>query len=123
IAVVDGLVEQDKGEINAPLMVDWSNRPKQKIDAEGKPSCTHYKVIDCDEQSNTTRVQLTPITGRSHQLRVHMMSIGHPILGDEFYASNKAFNKADRLLLHAAELSFIHPITHQSINITCLPRF
>ena len=123
IAVVDGLLENDKGEINAPLMVDWFNRPKQKIDEQGKPSCTHYKILKCNEQHQTTRVQLTPITGRSHQLRVHMMSIGHAILGDEFYASDKAYIKANRLLLHAAQLSFIHPVTGQPIHIDCPPRF
>jgi len=123
IAVVDGLVEQDKGEINAPLMVDWPNRPKQQVDAQGKPSCTYYEVISRDPNTNTTKVQLTPITGRSHQLRVHMMSIGHSILGDEFYASDKAFVKADRLLLHAAQLSFIHPITGQSTQVGCPPAF
>ncbi|MDQ7058292.1 MAG: pseudouridine synthase [Ghiorsea sp.] len=119
IAVVDGLVEQDKGEINAPLMVDWSNRPKQKVDAEGKPSCTYYEVISHDTEANTSRVKLTPITGRSHQLRVHMMSLGHAILGDEFYAPDEAFAKANRLLLHAAKLRFMHPITQQSICIDC----
>lgn len=123
IAVVDGLLEKDSGEINAPLMVDWLQRPKQKIAAEGKSSCTHYQVLSRDEQTNTTRVQLAPITGRSHQLRVHMMSLGHSILGDEFYASDEAYAKADRLLLHAAELAFIHPFTHQSIHIHCPPKF
>ena len=123
IAVVDGLVEQDKGEINAPLMVDWLNRPKQKVDAQGKPSCTYYEVISRDPNTNSTKVQLTPITGRSHQLRVHMMSIGHAILGDEFYAPDTAFHKADRLLLHAAELAFIHPVTNQPVHIHCPPDF
>ena len=123
IAVVDGIVEKGSGEINAPLMVDWANRPKQKINAEGKPSCTHYKVISRDTKENTSRVELTPITGRSHQLRVHMMSIGHAILGDEFYAPDAAFHKVDRLLLHAAELAFIHPITNQPVQIHCPPSF
>jgi len=123
IAVVHGLIEQDSGEINAPLMVDWPNRPKQKIDTEGKPSCTHYQVISRDIKTSTSRVQLTPITGRSHQLRVHMMSLGHPILGDEFYAGDEAFQKADRLLLHAAKLQFTHPFTQQVLHIDCPPDF
>ncbi len=123
IAVVDGLLENDKGEIHAPLMVDWSKRPKQKIDDQGKPSCTHYQVISRDVKENTSRVELTPITGRSHQLRVHMMSLGHAILGDEFYASDEVFAKSDRLLLHATQLAFIHPITNQPIHIHCLPDF
>ena len=123
MAVVDGIVEQDNGEIHAPLMVDWPNRPRQMIHEDGKPSCTRYQVISRETQRNTTRVQLEPITGRSHQLRVHMMSIGHAILGDEFYASDEAFHKADRLLLHAEKLSFIHPFTHQPIHIHCPPDF
>lgn len=123
IAVVDELVTEDKGEINAPLMVDWLNRPKQIVDDEGKPSCTFYEVISRDEHANTTRVQLTPITGRSHQLRVHMMSIGHAVLGDEFYASDEAYAKAGRLMLHAAKLRFMHPLTHQNIYIDCPPAF
>ncbi len=123
IAIVDGLVEQDKGEINAPLMVDWPNRPMQKIDGQGRPAHTLYQVLKRNQADNSTRVQLTPITGRSHQLRVHMMSIGHAILGDEFYAPDTAFHKADRLLLHAAELAFIHPITGQPVHIHCPPSF
>ncbi len=123
IAVVDGIVEKDSGEINAPLMVDWPNRPRQKIDEQGKPSCTMFQVLERNPADNTTRVQLTPITGRSHQLRVHMMSIGHAILGDEFYAPDAAFHKADRLLLHAAELAFVHPITGQPVQIHCPPNF
>ena len=123
IAVVDGIVAQDNGEINAPLMVDWPNRPRQKIGEQGKPSCTMYQVLERNPADNTTRLQLTPITGRSHQLRVHMMSIGHAILGDEFYAPDAAFHKADRLLLHAAELAFIHPITGQPVHIHCPPSF
>ncbi len=123
IAVVDGLLENDKGEIHAPLMVDWPKRPMQKVDAQGRPSHTLYQVLERNLADNKTRVQLTPITGRSHQLRVHMMSIGHAILGDEFYAPDAAFHKADRLLLHATELAFIHPITNQPVQIHCPPDF
>jgi len=123
IAIVDGLLDHDSGEINAPLMVDWPNRPRQKVDAEGKPSCTVYQVLSRDEAAHTSRVQLTPITGRSHQLRVHMMSIGHAILGDEFYAPDAAFHQANRLLLHAAKLSFIHPFSGVPLHIDCPPAF
>jgi len=123
IAMVDGLVKEDVGEINQPLMVDWPNRPKQKIDAEGKASCTQYQILKRDTYKQNTRLQLTPITGRSHQLRVHMAWLGHAILGDEFYAPDEAFHKADRLLLHASRLSFKHPITYQDIDIHCLPQF
>jgi len=123
LAVVDGSVAQDNGEIHAPLMVDWPNRPMQKIDAQGKPSCTLYRVLQRNKQAQTTRVQLTPITGRSHQLRVHMMSIGHAILGDELYASDTVFHKANRLLLHACRLAFVHPITGHPVHIDCSPDF
>ena len=123
IAVVDGLIKEDEGEIQQPLKVDWPNRPKQKIDPEGRPSCTQYRVLTRNEKAQQTRVQLTPITGRSHQLRVHMAWLGHAILGDEFYASDQAFQKADRLLLHASRLSFTHPITHEAVDIHCPPPF
>ncbi|MCD8475892.1 MAG: pseudouridine synthase, partial [Shewanella fodinae] len=86
----------------------WPNRPRQKVDFEiGKPSVTHYQVISHGQQS--TLVKLMPVTGRSHQLRVHMMALGHAILGDGFYADPQARALAPRLLLHAAELSFKHP--------------
>lgn len=123
IAIVDGIVSNDTGEINQPLMVDWLNRPKQKIDAAGKASCTQYQVLNRDKIKQTTRVQLTPITGRSHQLRVHMMWLGHAILGDEFYATDEALGKSARLLLHASKLVFTHPMTHQAIDIHCPPVF
>ncbi|MDQ6956810.1 MAG: pseudouridine synthase [Mariprofundaceae bacterium] len=123
IAIVDGIVSHDAGEINQPLMVDWLNRPKQKIDSEGKASCTQYQVLSRDKINQTTRVQLTPITGRSHQLRVHMMWLGHAILGDEFYATDEVLCKSTRLLLHASKLAFIHPLTHQAINIHSPPVF
>lgn len=122
-AIVDGILSNDTGEINQPLMVDWPNRPKQKIDASGKPSCTEFQVLSRDKTTQTTRVQLTPITGRSHQLRVHMMWLGHAILGDEFYATDEVLGKSTRLLLHASKLTFVHPITHQAIDIHCPPDF
>ena len=77
----------------------------------GKPSQTLWKVLS--KTSNTTTVELTPITGRSHQLRVHMLSLGHPILGDRLYAHSEALAMADRLQLHASELSIDHPVTNQ----------
>lgn len=112
IAMVDGLVSNDEGEINLPLMKDWPNRPKQKVDHEqGKPSQTLYKVIS--RTTETTRVELIPITGRSHQLRVHMLSLGHPILGDRLYGTELTMTKSSRMLLHALELGFHHPVTGQ----------
>lgn len=99
---------EGEGTIDLPLICDWPNRPRQKVDFEiGKPSVTHYQVISHGQQS--TLVKLMPVTGRSHQLRVHMMALGHAILGDGFYADPQARALAPRLLLHAAELSFKHP--------------
>lgn len=118
IAVVDGLVNTLSGTIDLPLIADWPNRPRQKVDYEtGKPSVTHYKVIAHDEINKTTRIKLEPETGRTHQLRVHMQSIGHAILGDRFYASATAQTKADRLLLHASRLSFTHPVTGEYLDL------
>lgn len=107
-ARVWGVVEEDEGEVNLPLIGDWPNRPKQKVCyQDGKPSQTLYQVAKREEK--TTIVRLLPITGRSHQLRVHMQALGHPIVGDEFYSEGDAFEYSDRLELHAAELSFYHP--------------
>ena len=86
-AVVAGLVERDAFEIDLPLIVDWPNRPRQMIDhARGKPSLTRVRVLRRDVAAGTTRVELEPVTGRSHQLRVHLLAAGHPILGDALYA-------------------------------------
>lgn len=124
IAIVDGLVAADEGDINQPIIADWDNRPKQKIDAiGGKASHTHFNVLSRNTLSQTSRVLLRPSTGRSHQLRVHMLHLGHPILGDEFYADESAFHKAPRLCLHASQLCFTHPITHQPMDIHCAPDF
>lgn len=119
IAMVDGLIEQADGKIDLPLITDWPNRPKQKIDHdEGKPSVTHYKVIALDRGQSTTRVELQPLTGRTHQLRIHMQSLGHAILGDRLYANDRVQGKAHRLLLHACRLAFRHPVTHESLHFT-----
>jgi tRNA pseudouridine32 synthase/23S rRNA pseudouridine746 synthase len=110
VAVVDGRMTEDEGEVNLPLIGDWPNRPRQIVDYErGKPSQTFYKVIS--RSSEESRVELTPITGRSHQLRVHMLSLGHPILGDSLYAPQNISAKSPRMLLHALELGFRHPTT------------
>lgn len=111
-ARVWGSVEHDQGEIDLPLICDWPNRPRQKVcHQDGKPSLTRYQVVAREEQ--TTIVRLLPITGRSHQLRVHMMALGYPIVGDEFYATPEAFEYSERLQLHSAELSFYHPKDNQ----------
>ena len=124
IAVVDSYVKPDFGEINLPLITDWPNRPKQKVDFEtGKPSQTQYSVLAYDKEKNTTRIELTPLTGRTHQLRIHMQSIKHAILGDELYANKKVIEKSARLLLHACYLSFQHPVTDEIIKFNSEPEF
>lgn len=111
IAVVDGLVGTEHGEIDLPLLTDWPNRPKQKVDfADGKPALTRYTVLERDAARGTTRVLLEPVTGRSHQLRVHLLALGHPIAGDALYAPPEALAKAPRLLLHAQSLALPHPV-------------
>ncbi len=121
-ARVHGKVNTLKGAIDLPLICDWPNRPKQKVDHEsGKPSLTHYEVVSYDESS--TLMKLTPVTGRSHQLRVHMQAIGHPILGDKFYATPEAYNMAQRLLLHAQYLGFVHPYSREWISFESMHNF
>ena len=114
-AIVFDNVQQDSGEINLPLICDWPNRPKQMVDhQQGKKALTHWRVIE--RNTNTTRVELKPVTGRSHQLRVHMLSMQHPIIGDTLYAHNQALEMADRLNLHAMFLSFRHPVTEKTLH-------
>ncbi|MEY8252017.1 MAG: pseudouridine synthase [Colwellia sp.] len=125
IARVWGLVELSDGSVDLPLISDWPNRPKQKVDHEnGKKSLTHYRVLnhnDSTDEQASTLLELTPITGRSHQLRVHMLALGHPILGDRLYAPKEALNMRNRLQLHALNLSLFHPSTEQAIifNAPC----
>ncbi len=116
IAEVWGVPELSSGEIDLPLITDWPNRPLQKIDHEaGKPSRTLYETLSASGTS--ARLLLTPLTGRSHQLRVHLAAIGHPILGDEFYAHPEARAAAPRLCLHAAALSFRHPLSGETLDL------
>lgn len=124
VAVVDGLVAAGQGEINLPLVADWPNRPRQKVDAvSGKPSRTLYRVIDHDPQQGCTRVALQPVTGRSHQLRVHLLALGHPILGDALYADARVRDAAPRMLLHASELAFEHPLDGRALVFQSAPPF
>lgn len=110
-AIVHGIMEKDEGEIDLPICCDWPNRPLQKVDYEyGKAAQTHFTVLKRNKENNQTRVSLKPITGRSHQLRIHLATIGHPILGCEFYGGEAA-KRAERLLLHACELQLTHPST------------
>lgn len=117
-AVVNGCLRPEKGSVDFPLICDWPNRPRQMVDHTiGKPSLTHYEVLAYDESNNVSRVRLIPHTGRSHQLRVHMQALGHPILGDDLYATPEALAKADRLLLHACGLGFAHPASSEILDI------
>ncbi|ATM97216.1 bifunctional tRNA pseudouridine(32) synthase/23S rRNA pseudouridine(746) synthase RluA [Yersinia frederiksenii] len=119
VARVWGHLAQDEGLIDLPLICDWPNRPKQKVCYEtGKSSQTEYLVLSRDTDGST-RVKLSPITGRSHQLRVHMLAIGHPILGDRFYAHPEAKAMASRLQLHAQELCITHPEFGTVMHFKC----
>lgn len=109
-AIVAGSPEADEGMVELPLIADWPNRPRQKVDCErGKPAVTRWQVVARDTSAGTTRLRLMPVTGRTHQLRVHMMAIGHPIAGDELYGGAVSAELATRLMLHARRLSFPHP--------------
>lgn len=124
VAVVHGIIKDDSGIIDLPLICDWPNRPKQMVDHEnGKPAQTKFRVLARNTSQNSTRVELKPITGRSHQLRVHMLALGHPILGDRFYATGDALDASKRLLLHAQSISFDHPESAERLHIEASPPF
>lgn len=109
-AEVQGVMEADEGEIDLPIRKDLDDPPRQMVDHEhGRPSQTRWRVLS--RAADRTRVELTPLTGRSHQLRLHLKSIGHPILGDDLYAPPEALDMADRLMLHAHTLTIVHPET------------
>jgi len=123
IALVAGRVEINMGEVDLPLSSDWPNRPKQKVNfTGGKSSLTRYRVLAHDAVMNTSRVELEPVTGRTHQLRVHMAAIGHAIIGDALYGE-EAGCKTERLLLHSRSLSFAHPLSGELLTLTCEPPF
>lgn len=122
IAHVWGRVQGASGRIDLPLICDWPNRPLQKVDFEvGKAAQTDWEVLALEK--DYTRLRLHPKTGRSHQLRVHMLSLGHPILGDRLYAHERAFGAADRLLLHAESLGFRHPDGGAHMHYSVPPAF
>lgn len=124
VAVVKGLLAQEQGEINLPLIADWPNRPRQMVCFErGKPSQTLFEVLARDPLKDETRVALTPVTGRSHQLRVHMLALGHPMLGDPFYGDADSQARAPRLLLHAETLSLPHPVSGERESWVCAAPF
>lgn len=117
-AVVEGRPE-DCGEIDLPLSADWPNRPRQKVDGSGKSALTRFRMLACDTATDTSRVELKPVTGRTHQLRVHLAAIGHAILGDALYGERPA----PRLMLHASHLAFVHPQSRKAMEFTSAPQF
>lgn len=126
-AVVSGLMTPSTEEwqtIDLPILVDWPNRPRRMIDwQQGKASVTRWQATHVDPERNTTRVELEPVTGRTHQLRVHLQAIGHPILGDALYAPPEVLAQAPRLLLHACALAFTHPVDGRALQFTCAADF
>lgn len=126
VAVVDGRVEGTEGEIDLPLIADWPNRPRQRVDRDiGKASLTRWRVLDAGVRApaDTTRLELEPVTGRAHQLRVHLLAIGHPIVGDALYATDAVRDRSTRLLLHAVALRFDHPATGAPMAFESSPPF
>jgi tRNA pseudouridine32 synthase / 23S rRNA pseudouridine746 synthase len=116
VARVAGVMEADQGHVDLPIWTDWPNRPKQRVDHEaGRPAQTDWQVIS--RGTAETRVRLSPLTGRSHQLRVHMTELGHPILGDPIYAPDTA-PLYPRMMLHAESLSLHHPGTKDWMTFT-----
>ena len=131
-AVVQGLMNQTAeaeasgawGDIDLPIAADWERRPLRIVDpAAGKPSLTRWRALSHDPGAHTTRVALEPVTGRTHQLRVHLAAVGHAILGDALYADATAQAQAPRLLLHACHLAFAHPVTDEEITLHSAPDF
>jgi tRNA pseudouridine32 synthase/23S rRNA pseudouridine746 synthase len=122
-AVVHGEIKADPHAwqtIDLPIGVDWPNRPRRIIDPEtGKASMTRLQVRHYDPLHHVTHVVLQPLTGRTHQLRVHMLAIGHPILGDHLYAPPEVAALSERLLLNASDLTFAHPITGCTMRFSC----
>lgn len=108
---------QGHGAIDLPLAADWPRRPLQKVDSEhGKPALTHWELLE--QQQGRARLRLRPVTGRTHQLRVHLAAIGHPIVGDPLYAPADSQALAARLLLHACALSLTHPVTGERLSLS-----
>lgn len=123
VAQVHGRMQQRYGEVELPLMTDWPNRPRQMVDmVRGKAALTYYEVVDVDHARQQTRVALYPHTGRSHQLRVHMLALGHPIIGDRLYVAKDDVS-VTRMYLHAEYLAFAHPLTQQLLCLESEPAF
>ena len=109
--------------IDLPILLDWPQRPLHIIDAAGKPSQTQWRCLEHHPQHPASLVALQPLTGRTHQLRVHMKAIGHPIWGDALYAPPDVQARSPRLMLHATELGMVHPVTHEAMHWVCTPDF
>lgn len=119
VAVVNGSPSSEHGEINLPLLTDWPRRPLQKVDhVLGKPALTRFRVLTRHPAGCTARVALEPVTGRTHQLRVHLWAHGHPILGDALYAPPAVRDLSQRLLLHAQSLALSHPVSGVPLEFT-----
>ena len=120
LAVVEGILaapDDEWGVIDLPISLDWPNRPRRIIDAQnGKPSVTRWRVLSHDAVKQTTRLELEPLTGRSHQLRVHLQALGHSILGDALYACPRIQAMAPRLLLHASSIELQHPLSRTAMR-------
>jgi len=129
VAVVTGHIAPPAAgwdTIDLPLLTDWPNRPLQKVDAMGKPSLTRWRVLAHEHDATgqpQTRLELEPVTGRSHQLRVHLQALGHPILGDALYAPPDIQARSPRLLLHASAITLTHPLTGELLQLDSLPPF
>jgi len=121
-ALVDGAWSAAmEGEIDLPMTVKG---PKQRVDhADGRPSLTRYRVLEVDAARGVSRIELDPVTGRSHQLRVHLEAMGHPIIGDDFYGTPASCAKAKRLMLHACEIELVEPVTGRALRIECKAPF
>lgn len=123
VAVVEGRLEPASGVVDLPIAADWPNRPLRKIDvASGKPALTRFRVLSHDTATGTSRVELEPVTGRTHQLRLHMAAIGHPVLGDALYGRVDSI-KAERMMLHARVLGFVHPLSGEPLHLVSEPPF
>jgi tRNA pseudouridine32 synthase/23S rRNA pseudouridine746 synthase len=123
-AVIHGLLATEEGEVDLPLITDWPRRPMQMVcHREGKASLTYFRVLSRDETLPSTRVELEPVTGRTHQLRVHMLSLGHPIVGDPLYGDQALQASHPRLMLHACRLALPHPGTGQRLSVSSTAPF
>lgn len=120
VALVQGRPAADSGEISLPIIADWPNRPLHKVDPDtGKPSLTRYRLQHYDPQLDLSRLELEPVTGRTHQLRVHLSAIGHAIVGDALYGGRPA----TRLMLHARQLGLNHPVSGEPLDFTVAAPF